>query len=203
MSIRGTLYIISAPSGGGKTSLVNALVKNVPDLCVSISHTTRKPRQGETEGLNYFFVDEPSFKDYQENDHFLEYAKVFNNWYGTSKKFVMERLQEGKDVILEIDWQGARRIKAQMPCVAIFILPPSLDSLAARLRERQQDSEEIIQERMTKASEEMSHYPEYDYVVVNDSFDTALADLSAILRAQRLRTEAQKGRYGHVFNALL
>jgi len=203
MGIKGTLYIVSAPSGGGKTSLVNALVKSVPDLCVSISHTTRVPRAGESEGVNYFFVDEPTFKQYQESNHFLEYAKVFNHWYGTSKEWVMQRLAEGKDVILEIDWQGARRIKEQMPCIAIFILPPSLESLSARLRERRQDSEAIIQERMAKASEEMSHYPEYDYVVVNDSFDSALTDLSAILRAQRLRMEAQKARYGHVFNALL
>lgn len=203
MSIRGTLYIISAPSGGGKTSLVNALVKQAPDICVSISHTTRAPRVGEIEGVNYFFVDEPGFKAYQENGHFLEYAKVFNHWYGTSKEWVLNQLQQGKDVILEIDWQGARRIKEQMECVTIFILPPSLESLSARLRERGQDNEEIIQERMAKASEEMSHYPEYDYVVVNDHFDSALSDLHAILRTQRLRTPAQQGRYGHVFAALL
>jgi len=201
--VTGTLYIVSAPSGGGKTSLVNALVKSVPDLYVSISYTTRQARVGESEGVNYFFVDEPTFKRYQEAHHFLEYAKVFNHWYGTSKAWVIERLNEGKDVILEIDWQGARRIKEQMPCIAIFILPPSLESLSARLRERRQDKEEIIQERMAKASEEMSHYPEYDYVIVNDSFDSALTDLNAILRAQRLRTAAQTARYGHVFNALL
>lgn len=203
MSVRGTLYVISAPSGGGKTSLVNALVQQAPDLCVSISHTTRAPRVGESEGVNYFFVDEASFKQFQEKDHFLEYAKVFNHWYGTSKEWVLSQLQAGKDVILEIDWQGARRIKEQMECQTIFILPPSLESLSARLRERGQDNEEIIQQRMNKASEEMSHYPEYDYVVVNDQFDSALSDLHAILRAQRLRTAAQQGRYGHVFGALL
>lgn len=203
MSVRGTLYVISAPSGGGKTSLVKALVQQTPDLCVSISHTTRAPRAGETEGVNYFFVDEPHFKQYQEQGLFLEYAKVFSHWYGTSKEWVLAALQAGKDVILEIDWQGARRIKEQMECLSIFILPPSLESLSTRLRERDQDSEAIIQERMSKASEEMSHYPEYDYVVVNDQFESALSDLHAILRAQRLRTVAQQGRYGHVFDALL
>jgi len=203
MSVNGTLYVVSAPSGGGKTSLVKALVQQTPDLCVSISHTTRAPRAGETEGVNYFFVDEPHFKLCQEQGHFLEYAKVFSHWYGTSREWVLAALQAGKDVILEIDWQGARRIKEQMECLSIFILPPSLDSLFARLRERDQDSEAIIQERVSKASEEMSHYPEYDYVVVNDQFELALSDLSAILRAQRLRTVTQQGRYGHVFDALL
>jgi guanylate kinase len=203
MSVRGTLYVISAPSGGGKTSLVKALVQQTPDLCVSISHTTRAPRAGEAEGVNYFFVDEPHFKQCQEQGLFLEYAKVFSHWYGTSREWVLDALQAGKDVILEIDWQGARRIKEQMECLSIFILPPSLESLSTRLRERDQDSEAIIRERMSKASEEMSHYPEYDYVVVNDQFDSALSDLYAILRAQRLRTVAQQGRYGHVFDALL
>lgn len=203
MSVSGTLYVISAPSGGGKTSLVKALVQQMPDLCVSISHTTRAPRAGETDGVNYFFVDEAHFKQHQEQGHFLEHAKVFSHWYGTSKKWVLAALQAGKDVILEIDWQGARRIKEQMACLSIFILPPSLESLSTRLRERDQDSEAIIQERMSKASEEMSHYPEYDYVVVNDQFESALSDLHAILRTQRLRTVAQQGRYGHVFDALL
>lgn len=203
MSIIGTLYVISAPSGGGKTSLVNALLKDGSDVCVSVSHTTRSPRSGEKEGIDYFFVDEATFRAEQEKNLFLEYANVYNHLYGTSRDWVMQQLEAGKDVILEIDWQGARKIKAQMPCISIFILPPSLESLSARLQERGQDDEAVIKARMEKASEEMSHYPEYDYVVINDDFDSALWDLQSILRAQRLRTPAQQSRYGHVFARLL
>lgn len=203
MSIIGTLYVISAPSGGGKTSLVNALLKEIPDVCVSVSHTTRAPRVGEKEGVHYFFVDEKSFLELENSQTFLEHAKVHDHLYGTSKKWVLQQLENGKDVILEIDWQGARHIKEQMPCVSIFILPPSLEALSVRLKERGQDDETIIKARMEKASEEMSHYPEYDYVIVNDNFEPALRDLQAILRAQRLRTAVQRSRYEHVFARLL
>lgn len=203
MSIIGTLYVISAPSGGGKTSLVNALIKDGSDLCVSVSHTTRQPRVGEKEAIDYFFVNEATFQEHQKKNLFLEYAKVYDHYYGTSKEWVMQQLEAGKDVVLEIDWQGARKIKAQMPCVSIFILPPSLESLSVRLQERGQDDEAVIQARMKKASEEMSHYPEYDYVVINDDFDSAIEDLQAILRTQKLRASTQQSRYGHVFARLL
>lgn len=203
MAMIGTLYVISAPSGGGKTSLVNALIKERSDLCVSVSYTTRCPRIGEKEGIDYFFVNEVTFRDYQEKNLFLEYANVYDHFYGTSRDWVMQQLEAGKDVILEIDWQGARKIKAQMPCVSIFILPPALESLLVRLQERGQDDEKVIQLRMEKASEEMSHYPEYDYIVINDNFDSALSDLQAILHARRLQTPIQQGRYGHVFARLV
>lgn len=189
--MKGTLYVISAPSGGGKTSLVNTLVQDVPDLCVSISHTTRAPRVGERDGVNYFFVDETTFFTHQQQGHFLEYAKVYQHFYGTSKQWVITQLGAGKDVILEIDWQGARSIKAQLPCVTIFILPPSVESLAQRLRDRGQDDEIIIQNRMAKASDEISHSVEYDYQIVNDRFEPALRDLYTIVRANRLRTRKE------------
>jgi len=192
MSVLGTLWVISAPSGGGKTSLVNTLLKELPFLKVSISHTTRSARQGEKEGKNYFFVDEEAFKIQQQQGLFLEYAKVFNHWYGTSKPWVMAQLQADQDVILEIDWQGARRIREQMPCLSIFILPPSRVTLENRLVDRQQDSQAVIAHRMALASEEISHYSEYDYLVVNDDFAVALLDLKCIIQANRLRVETQK-----------
>lgn len=203
MKIPGTLYIISAPSGGGKTSLVNAMLANLSDMTVSISHTTRAPRVGEIEGKNYFFVDEQTFVRHQEAGIFLEHAKVFNHWYGTSKTWVLEQLAKGTDVILEIDWQGARNVKSQMDCVSIFILPPSRDTLLKRLINRSQDSEAIIQARMEQASQEISHYNEYDYVVVNDDFDVALNDLMSIIHANRLRTPKQQARHESLFNSLI
>lgn len=192
MTVLGTLFIISAPSGGGKTTLVNALLERVPKLRVSVSHTTRAPRVGEVDGKNYYFVDENQFNDLQRQDGFLESAKVFNHFYGTSKSWVFEQLQQGIDVILEIDWQGAKRVKEQMDCVSIFILPPSRETLLMRLEQRKQDSQEVIAGRMSQASREISHYIEYDYVVVNDNFDDALDDLTAIIRARRVTTAIQK-----------
>lgn len=189
---KGTLWIISAPSGGGKTSLVNALLAQDPQLMLSISHTTRAPRSGEEDGLNYFFVDEASFLAAVKQGTFLEHAKVFQHWYGTSQQWVVSQLSEGKDVILEIDWQGAQLIRQQMPSQSIFILPPSREALRTRLQARKQDSEEIIQTRLAEASKEISHYGEYDYLVVNDNFDTALADLAAIIRANRLSLARQE-----------
>lgn len=193
--MKGTLFIISAPSGGGKTSLVSSLLKNLNNVKVSVSHTTRSPRVGEENGVNYFFVSNDEFNALKSNDHFLEHAAVFDHYYGTSKQWVMSELESGIDVILEIDWQGANRIKAQMDCVSIFILPPSRDALVERLRSRKQDSEQVIASRMAKASEEISHYCEYDYVVVNDNFDQALLDLITIFNAQRLKTVCQKQKY--------
>ncbi|MBN9286513.1 MAG: guanylate kinase [Gammaproteobacteria bacterium 39-13] len=203
MEFLGTLFIISAPSGGGKTSLVNALIEQLHMIKVSVSHTTRAPRVGEVHGKNYFFVDQAEFEQYQADGVFLESATVFNHSYGTSKNWVLEQLQAGVDVILEIDWQGARRVKEQMPCVSIFILPPSREALLTRLEGRQQDSPEVIASRMEKASHEISHYSEYDYVIVNDNFKTALEDLVAVLKAQRVRTSIQKQRYAALFASLL
>ncbi len=200
----GTLYIISAPSGAGKTSLVKALVESVGDIRVSVSHTTRPMRPGELDGVNYNFVDIASFEQMVADDVFLEHAQVFDNFYGTSRIWVEQQLREGVDVILEIDWQGAEQVRPRMPgCVAVFILPPSRDELIRRLRDRGQDSEEVIQRRFRDAVTDMSHYTEYDYVVINDDFDEALTDLAAIMRARRQRREVQKARQGDLINSLL
>ncbi len=203
MKTQGTLFIISAPSGGGKTSLVNALLQQFSLLTVSVSHTTRAPRVGEVDGKNYFFVNESTFNEYRQRGAFLEYAQVFNHWYGTSKAWVENQLNAGLDVILEIDWQGAKRVKELMPCVSIFILPPSREILLARLQGRQQDSPQVIAQRMNQASNEIAHYEEYDFVVINDNFEEALLDLSAIVRAQRVRTPQQKLRLRKLLDSLL
>lgn len=199
----GSLFIISAPSGGGKTSLVNALIDKVSDLKISISHTTRLPRAGEIEGKNYFFIDEKLFTAYRDQGLFLEHANVFNHWYGTSKKWVMDELQQGFDVILEIDWQGARRVKEQMDCVTIFIIPPSTEILYERLNKRMQDPPDVIEARMAQARNEISHYAEYDYLVVNQDFDLALKDLETIVKANRLSILHQKTRYASLLKDLI
>jgi guanylate kinase len=200
----GTLYIISAPSGGGKTSLVNALLQSVPNLEVSISHTTRPKRPGEKDGVDYYFVDKATFKNLIAQDAFLEHAKVFGNYYGTSQRWVEEKLRKGVDVILEIDWQGAKQIRKLMPeAIGIFVVPPSWQILEARLRERAQDEEAVIQQRMAQARNEISHYHEYDYLVVNDNFAKALADLDAILRVRRLRLQVQKTTQSALLASLL
>lgn len=203
MQTQGTLWVISAPSGGGKTSLVNALLAQDPQLTLSVSHTTRAPRVGEVEGKNYFFVDEATFLAEVRENIFLEHAKVFQHWYGTSKQWVLTQLSAGKDVILEIDWQGAQSVRKQMPCQSIFILPPSRDTLRARLEARRQDSEAVIQSRLAEASEEISHYEEYDFLVVNDDFEDALDDLKAIVRANRHTTERQALSQANRIAALL
>jgi guanylate kinase len=180
--VTNKLFIFSAASGTGKTSLANALVESLPDIEFSVSHTTRAPRPGEKYGVHYFFVSREEFEAMIAGGQFLEHAEVFGNYYGTSRPQVEERLKQGKSVILDIDWQGARSIKARMPqAVGIFLLPPSRAALEERLTKRGQDSREVIQKRMEKALEEMSHYHEFDYVVVNDDFEAALADLKAIL----------------------
>lgn len=179
---KGTLFIFSAPSGAGKSSLARALVDSSSDVAVSVSHTTRAPRPGEEHGVHYFFVTPEQFSTMVEAGEFLEHAQVFDNFYGTSRAAIEDMLEQGKNVILDIDWQGARAIKAQMPDArGIFILPPSREELENRLRGRGQDSDETIARRMRDAVSEMSHYTEFDYVVVNDDFDAALADLRAIL----------------------
>ncbi len=179
---RGMLFIISAPSGAGKTTLAKALVNSVPGTVLSVSHTTRSRRAGERDGVDYYFVDGQRFQDMVREGKFLEYAEVFGNFYGTSRAAVEQQLSQGDNVLLDIDWQGAREVKRKMPDVrSIFVLPPSRSELEKRLRGRGQDSDTVIMERMRKASAEMRHHDEYEYLVVNDDFGQALADLRAII----------------------
>jgi guanylate kinase len=181
----GKLFILSAPSGAGKTSLANALVESSPELQFSVSHTTRAPRPGERHGVHYYFVSPAEFEAMVARGEFLEHAQVFGNRYGTSRAAVEGVLAQGKSVLLDIDWQGARAIKARMPqAVSIFILPPSRAALRERLNKRGQDSAEVIERRMREATAEMSHYVEFDHVVVNDDFEAALADLRALVLGQ-------------------
>jgi guanylate kinase len=178
----GRLFVIAAPSGAGKTSLVKALLSSDASLRLSISHTTRKRRPTEAEGREYHFVSVPEFEQLVARGEFLEHARVFDNYYGTSRGFVEEQLRQGNDVLLEIDWQGAQQVRRAMPqCVTIFILPPSRAALAERLARRATDSPEIIARRLADAAADMSHYLEFDYVIVNDDFDRALADLKRIV----------------------
>jgi guanylate kinase len=185
------LYVISAPSGAGKTSLVRALLQTRPRLVVSVSHTTRARRAGELEGESYFFVSVERFEALIKEGAFLEYARVFDNYYGTGRAQVEQRLQQGRDVVLEIDWQGAQQVRrAQPACISIFILPPSRQVLEQRLRNRGTDSDEVIHRRLADAATDMSHCPEFDYAVINDSFDQALSELGSILagRGESLRS---------------
>ena len=204
--VQGTLYIISAPSGAGKSSLIQALLKTQPlyDTQVSISHTTRSERPGEKHGEHYFFVSKDEFIEMIEKDDFLEHAEVFGNYYGTSRVTIEQVLASGVDVFLDIDWQGAQQIRAKMPQArSIFVLPPSKDELDRRLRGRGQDSEEVIAKRMAQAVAEMTHFAEYDYLIVNDDFDLALSDLKTIIRAERLRLSRQKLRHDGLITKLL
>lgn len=204
MNAAGRLYIVSAPSGAGKTSLVAALAKSEPGVRVSVSHTTRAMRPGEVEGVNYHFVDHAAFSAMLAREDFLEHATVFGNLYGTSRLWVLETLSRGEDVVLEIDWQGARQVRERLPeTVSVFILPPSLVALQTRLESRRQDGAEVIRERMRQAVAEMSHYDEADYLVVNDDFEQALAELRSIIRAHRLRLEPQRRRFGELLTELL
>ena len=191
----GLLIVVSAPSGAGKTSLVNALVERDPNIVVSISHTTRARRGTERDGVNYHFVDAAVFGAMRDAGAFLEHATVFGNSYGTSREQVERELAAGRDVLLEIDWQGAQQIRRSFPsAVSLFILPPSHAALDERLRRRGQDDAAAIAKRTAEAELEMSHYAEYDYLIVNDRFDDAIADLLAIVRAERLRTGRQTQR---------
>ena len=184
---KGKLYIIAAPSGAGKTSLVKAMVESTPHVQVSVSHTTRPSRPGEQDGVNYHFTTVEEFKHMLGQGLFLEHAEVFGNFYGTSEPWVREQLEKGEDVILEIDWQGAQQIRRLMPeAVSIFILPPSREALHERLVGRGQDDDEVIERRMAQAVNEMSHYNEFEYIVINDEFDLALRDLQTIIRSRRL-----------------
>ena len=200
----GQLYVISAPSGAGKTSLVKALLESTPNLEVSVSHTTRDIRPGETDGINYHFVDQSEFESIRDANGFFEWAQVFGNFYGTSSQTVQERLADGIDVILEIDWQGARQIKALVnTAISIFVLPPSTAALRSRLTDRGQDNDEIIEGRMQAARDEMAHYREADFIVLNDDFETALHDLQSIVRARRLSQEIQSRELASVIADLL
>jgi guanylate kinase len=184
----GSLFIIAAPSGGGKTSLVNALLKHDPRLVLSISHTTRPARPGEIDGQHYHFVTEPEYEQMVNNGDFMEHAQVFDHYYGTNRNSVALQLEKGLDVILEIDWQGARQVRNVFPdCCLIFIIPPSLEDLRRRLTGRGQDSAKVIQRRMQDAQAEISHWAEFDQLVVNDNFDTALKELLAIINDHRNR----------------
>ncbi|HEC60219.1 MAG TPA: guanylate kinase [Methylophaga sp.] len=190
---KGSLFIVAAPSGAGKTSLVNALVAQQADIRLSVSHTTRLPREGEVDGQDYFFLSQDSFAQMRDAGAFLESATVFDNSYGTSSESVLAQLQQGFDVILEIDWQGAEQVRHNFPdSTSIFILPPSKTALEQRLRGRGQDNDDIIARRMRDAENEISHYVEFDYLIVNDQFDVALTNLVAIIIARRHSIAVQK-----------
>lgn len=200
----GTLYIVSAPSGAGKTSLVKALLEDTRDITVSVSHTTRTQRPGEQDGVNYHFISHHQFEQRIHENEFLEHAEVFGNYYGTSQQWVNDTLTKGHDVILEIDWQGAQQIRRKIPeTMGIFILPPSKAALLNRLQSRAQDKATEISKRLALASEEMAHYIEYDYVIVNDDFDIALSQLKSIIIARRLLTPSQTQRHQALIEDLL
>ncbi|HAU1150751.1 TPA: guanylate kinase [Legionella pneumophila] len=200
----GNLYIVAAPSGGGKTSLVKKLIEMVDEIEVSVSHTTRPMRPGEKDSVDYFFVDEEQFVSMVNEGAFIEHARVFNHWYGTSVAQINKRLQFGIDVVLDIDWQGAEQIRHAYPdAVSIFIIPPSLDALKERLMNRRQDKDNVISERMTKAQDELGHYPEFDYLIVNDDFEKAAMELRSIVIANRLRIEKQVNKQAKLLSFLL
>lgn len=202
--MRGTLYIVAAPSGAGKSSLVNAVLSRESGIALSISFTSRKARPGERHAQHYHFIDKEEFEAMIGNGDFFEYALVHGDYKGTAKQSVEPQLAAGKDVLLEIDWQGARQVREKLPdAISIFILPPSKDALETRMRNRGQDSEEVIKQRLANAREEMSHYSEFDYVIVNEHFDAAVSELRAIFQAQRLKCDAQQQRHSALINNLL
>ncbi|MBB1125866.1 guanylate kinase [Thiospirillum jenense] len=202
--LNATLFIISAPSGAGKTSLVRKLLARFPRLKLSTSYTTRAPRPGELNGEHYHFVNQETFERMITANEFVEYARVFNHAYGTAEATLRSALADGIDLILEIDWQGAQQVRARFPeAISVFILPPSLQALEQRLRSRAQDSNEVIAHRMTAARTELSHYHEYDYLIVNDQFETALTDLMCLIQTRRLRRDYQLAHHRAILNKLL
>jgi len=204
MSRRGTLFTVSAPSGAGKTSLVQALIESTENICVSVSHTTRTIRPGELDGVNYHFVDQQTFQDMLGQAAFLEHAQVFSNFYGTSQRWLEDTLSQGQDVILEIDWQGAQQVHHKMPdTVGVFILPPSLETLRTRLTGRGQDDEAVIDARMNEAVNEMTHYVEADYLIINDVFAAALDEFKLIVGAQALKLTQQQQVHQELLSGLL
>lgn len=204
MSTNGILFIVSAPSGAGKTSLLRELVPTDDRLVMSVSHATRPMRPGEQDGVHYHFISVERFEQLVGQAAFLEHARVFDNYYGTAEAEVRGQLEQGLDVILEIDWQGARQVRRRFPeAVSIFIAPPNIEALRERLSNRGQDSAEVVERRMADARSELSHYPEYDYLVINDRFEVALAELRAIVSAERLREPRQSGRFAGDLRAML
>jgi guanylate kinase len=192
----GNLFVVAAPSGGGKTSLTRALLEREPGILLSVSYTTRPPRPGEKDGIDYHFVTPQRFQELKDAGEFLEHAHVHGNWYATSATWLRQQIEAGQDVLLEIDWQGAAQVRKLIgAAVHIFILPPSLASLEERLVRRGQDDEGTIARRLIAAREEMRHCDEFDYVIINQEFASALDDLSAIVRASRLRSAQQRVRY--------
>ena len=200
----GCLFVIAAPSGGGKTSVVNAMLEREPGIKLSVSYTTRKPRPGEQDGVHYHFVDVPTFMRLKDAGEFLEHAHVHGNWYATSATWLAEQVRQGNDVLLEIDWQGAAQVRRLVPgSVLVFLLPPSIASLRERLTKRGQDSETVIAARLEAAREEMRHAAEFDYVIMNQDFARAVDDLSVIVRAARLAASRQLIRHARTFSTLI
>jgi guanylate kinase len=203
-TMRGTLFIVAAPSGAGKSSIVNACLARDPNIRLSISFTSRAPRPGERHAEHYNFVSAQEFERMVAAGDFFEHARVHGDWKGTARQSVEPQLASGRDVLLEIDWQGARQVRERIPeAVSVFILPPSREALRQRMRARGQDSDEVIARRLAAAREEMSHYAEFDYVIVNEVFDTAVEEMCAVFRASRLRRPQQEVRYVDLIQALL
>jgi len=197
------VFLVAAPSGAGKSSLVNALLKQDASILLSVSLTTRAPRPGESQGREYHFVSPQEFAQRRARGEFLESAEVHGNWYGTSRPWIQDKLGQGADVLLEIDWQGAQQVKRIFPqAVGVFILPPSLEALRARLEQRAQDPPEVVERRLAAARSEMQHAPEFDFVIVNERFEQALAELAAVVTAARLRYASQAARLAGVFERL-
>ena len=202
--MRGTLYIVAAPSGAGKSSIVNAVLQRDANIRLSISFTSRAPRPGERHAEHYHFIEAAEFEAMVAAGDFFEHALVHGDWKGTARQSVDPQLSAGRDVLLEIDWQGARQVRSKIPdAVSVFILPPSRAALEERMRKRGQDSEAVIQQRLAAAREEMSHYGEFDYVIVNEDFETAVGEMCSIFTASRLRREPQVARHSRLITALL